>query len=71
MQNSQIGTACVFFSRSPADDKLGGGYYQKKALESSASVKSYKPITAQQLPKFAGTQGLDFAVVGVPWDGAT
>ena len=46
-------------------------------------MKSYKPITAQQLPKFAGiktymrlphrrtTQGIDFAVVGVPWDGAT
>jgi agmatinase len=46
-------------------------------------MESYKPITAQQLPKFAGiktymrlphsrtTQGIDFAVVGVPWDGAT
>ncbi len=55
----------------------------KKKPETSASVKSYKPITAQQLPKFAGiktymrlphcrtTQGIDFAVVGVPWDGAT
>ncbi len=55
----------------------------KKNPETSASVKSYKPITAQQLPKFAGiktymrlphcraTQGIDFAVVGVPWDGAT
>lgn len=52
----------------------------KKNPETSASVKSYKPITAQQLPKFAGiktymrlphcrtTQGIDFAVVGVPWD---
>jgi len=55
----------------------------KKNPETSASVKSYKPITAQQLPKFAGiktymrlphcrtTQGIDFAEVGVPWDGAT
>ncbi len=55
----------------------------KKNPETSASVKSYKPITAQQLPKFAGIktymrlphcrtiQGIDFAVVGVPWDGAT
>ena len=55
----------------------------KKNPETSASVKSYKPITAQQLPKFDGiktymrlphcrtTQGIDFAVVGVPWDGAT
>ena len=55
----------------------------KKNPEKSASVKSYKPITAQQLPKFAGiktymrlphcrtTQGIDFAVVGVPWDGST
>jgi len=46
-------------------------------------LKEYKPITPQQLPKFAGiktfmrlphcrtTQGIDFAVVGVPWDGAT
>ncbi len=46
-------------------------------------MKEYKPITPQQLPKFAGiktymrlphcrtTQGIDFAVVGVPWDGAT
>jgi agmatinase len=46
-------------------------------------LTEYKPITAQQLPKFAGiktymrlphcrtTQGIDFAVVGVPWDGAT
>ena len=42
-----------------------------------------KPITPQQLPKFAGiktymrlphgrnTEGIDFALVGVPWDGAT
>jgi agmatinase len=46
-------------------------------------VTKYKPITPQQLPKFAGiktymrlphcrtTQGIDFAIVGVPWDGAT
>jgi agmatinase len=46
-------------------------------------VKAYKPITPQQLPKFAGIKtymrlpysqtkkGIDFAVVGVPWDGAT
>ena len=45
--------------------------------------KTYKPKTAQQIPKFAGiktymrlphsrtTTGIDFAVVGVPWDGAT
>jgi agmatinase len=43
----------------------------------------YKPITPQQQPKFAGIktfmrlphtqaiQGIDFAVAGVPWDGAT
>jgi agmatinase len=55
----------------------------KNNPETSALVKSYKPITVQQLPKFAGiktymrlphcrtTQGIDFAVVGVPWDGAT
>ena len=42
-----------------------------------------KPITPQQQPKFAGiktfmrlphsrvSQGIDFAVVGIPWDGAT
>ena len=46
-------------------------------------MSSYKPITAQQLPKFAGiktymrlphcrtTQGIDFAVLGIPWDGST
>jgi len=46
-------------------------------------LTDYKPITPQQQPKFAGiktylrlphlqaTQGIDFAVVGVPWDGAT
>ena len=46
-------------------------------------MKEYKPITPQQLPKFAGiktymrlphlrtSQGIDFAMVGVPWDGAT
>ncbi len=46
-------------------------------------MKDYKPITPQQLPKFAGIktymrlphcrtiEGIDFAVVGVPWDGAT
>ena len=46
-------------------------------------MTDYKPITPQQQPKFAGiktylrlphlqaTQGIDFAVVGVPWDGAT
>ncbi len=46
-------------------------------------MTKYKPITPQQLPKFAGiktymrlphsrtTQGIDFAIVGVPWDGAT
>ena len=46
-------------------------------------MTEYKPITYQQQPKFAGIktflrlpylktiQGLDFAVAGVPWDGAT
>jgi agmatinase len=46
-------------------------------------MTEYKPITPQQQPKFAGIktflrlpylktiQGLDFAVAGVPWDGAT
>jgi agmatinase len=46
-------------------------------------MTEYKPITPQQQPKFAGiktfmrlphsqtTRGIDFAVVGVPWDGAT
>jgi len=43
----------------------------------------YKPVTPQQQPKFAGIKtfmrlphtqthrGIDFAVLGVPWDGAT
>jgi agmatinase len=65
-----------------ANNRLGGGYDQKNT-ETSPSVKSYKPTTAQQFPKFAGiktfmrlphsrtAQGIDFAVVGVPWDGAT
>ena len=46
-------------------------------------MTSYKPITPQQQPKFAGiktfmrlphsqtVRGIDFAVVGIPWDGAT
>jgi agmatinase len=46
-------------------------------------VTKFKSITPQELPKFAGiktymrlphsrtTQGIDFAVAGVPWDGAT
>ena len=46
-------------------------------------MTEYKPITAQQQPKFAGvktfmrlpyshaTQGIDLAIVGIPWDGAT
>jgi agmatinase len=46
-------------------------------------MTEYKPITPQQQPKFAGiktylrlphcqtTGEIDFAVVGVPWDGAT
>ena len=46
-------------------------------------MTEYKPITPQQQPKFAGIktflrlpylktiQGLDFAVAGIPWDGAT
>jgi len=46
-------------------------------------VTKYKSVTPQELPKFAGiktymrlphsrtTQGIDFAVAGVPWDGAT
>jgi agmatinase len=47
------------------------------------AVTTYKPIAPQQFPKFAGiktymrlphsqtTQGIDFAIIGVPWDGAT
>ena len=47
------------------------------------SLTEHKPITPQQLPKFAGiktymrlphirtTPGIDVAVIGVPWDGAT
>lgn len=46
-------------------------------------MKKFKPITPQELPKFAGIktfmrlphfqnpEGLDFAIIGVPWDGAT
>jgi agmatinase len=46
-------------------------------------VTTIKPVTPQQLPKFAGiktymrlphvrtTQGIDFAVIGIPWDGST
>lgn len=46
-------------------------------------MTEHKPITAQQQPKFAGIktfmrlphsqgiEGIDFAVAGVPWDGAT
>lgn len=46
-------------------------------------MSNYKSITPQQLPKFAGiktfmrlphsrtTEGIDFAIVGIPWDGAT
>jgi len=46
-------------------------------------LKKYTPITPQQLPKFAGiktymrlphrrtTEGIDFVVAGIPWDGAT
>jgi hypothetical protein len=46
-------------------------------------MTEYKPSAPQQQPKFAGiktylrlphlktTRGLDFAVVGIPWDGAT
>ncbi len=45
-------------------------------------MTGYKPITPQQQPKFAGiktfmrlphlqtTRGIDFAVAGIPWDGA-
>lgn len=45
-------------------------------------MTAFKPITPQQQPKFAGiksymrlphlqtTRGIDFAVVGIPWDGA-
>ena len=45
-------------------------------------MTEYKPTTPQQQPKFAGiktymrlpflrtTQGIDFALVGIPWDGA-
>ena len=46
-------------------------------------MTDFKPITPQQQPKFAGIktfmrlphtqiiQGIDFAVLGIPWDGAT
>jgi len=46
-------------------------------------MTDFKPITHQQQPKFAGIktfmrlphtqiiQGIDFAVLGIPWDGAT
>jgi agmatinase len=46
-------------------------------------MTEYKPVTPQQQPKFAGiktymrlphlqaVQGIDFAVTGIPWDGAT
>ena len=46
-------------------------------------MKEFKPITPQQQPKFAGIKSymrlphhqspgeIDFAVIGVPWDGAT
>jgi agmatinase len=46
-------------------------------------VTTPKPITPQQLPKFAGIktymrlphlqtmEGVDFAVIGIPWDGST
>lgn len=46
-------------------------------------MKLYKPIAPQELPKFSGiktymrlphsqeTQGIDFAIIGIPWDGAT
>jgi agmatinase len=46
-------------------------------------MSDYKPVTPQQQPKFAGIktfmrlphsqhiENIDFAVAGVPWDGAT
>ena len=46
-------------------------------------MSDYKPILPQQQPKFAGiktfmrlphhqtVEGIDFAVAGAPWDGAT
>jgi len=46
-------------------------------------VTKYQPISPQQFPKFAGiktymrlpyaksTKGIDFAVIGIPWDGGT
>ena len=46
-------------------------------------MTNYQPITPQQFPKFAGiktymrlpyaktTKGIDFAVIGIPWDGGT
>jgi agmatinase len=52
-------------------------------MERIAAMTEYKPITPLQQPKFAGIktfmrlphsqaiQGIDFAVIGVPWDGAT
>jgi hypothetical protein len=51
-------------------------------FERILQMTEYKPITPQQLPKFAGIKtymrlphqqtvtGIDFAVVGIPWDGA-
>ncbi len=51
-------------------------------LKRILTVTKYKPISPQQFPKFAGiktfmrlphsqtTRGIDFAVVGIPWDGA-
>ena len=52
-------------------------------FERILQMTEYKPITPQQLPKFAGiktymrlphhqvVKGIDFAVLGIPWDGAT
>ena len=53
------------------------------SYERILEMTEYKPITSQQQPKFAGIKtfmrlphlrthrGIDFAIVGVPWDGAT
>ena len=57
--------------------------YRLKAGTRIPDMTDFKPITPQQQPKFAGIktfmrlphtqiiQGIDFAVLGIPWDGAT
>ena len=53
------------------------------SYERIPQMTEYKPVTPPQQPKFAGiktymrlphkqtVQGIDFAVTGFPWDGAT